>query len=81
MLIALGTISYSVYLVHYVVLFNLMRFNLDDTLSVGGPVDTALFNTLMLALPPVLIIATVSYLLIEKPFLRLRGVYIASRIN
>jgi peptidoglycan/LPS O-acetylase OafA/YrhL len=72
----LGKISYSIYFIHYVILFYLMINNLDATISIGGPVDTAFVNTLILVVPATVICALVSFRFIEQPFLSLRGVYL-----
>ena len=78
-LASLGKISYSIYFIHYVVLFYLMTNNLDGTIVVGGPVDRALINTVILVLPPTVVLAWLSFRFIEQPFLSLRGRYLNDR--
>ena len=78
-LTSLGKISYSIYFIHYVVLVYLMTNNLDGTLVVGGPVDRALINTVILVLPPTIVLAWLSFRFIEQPFLSLRGRYLNDR--
>ncbi len=74
-LVALGAISYSIYLVHYVVLDFFMRRDLDTLLSLGTPIGTALLNTGLLILPVVIAVSAVTFRGIEKPFLRRRRAY------
>lgn len=73
---SLGEISYSIYFIHYVVLFYLMTNNLDGNIVVGGPVDRALINTVILLLPTTVVFAWLSFRFIEQPFLSLRGRYL-----
>ena len=60
-LASLGKIRYSIYSIHYVVLFYLMTDNLDGTIIVGGSVDRALINTVILLLPPTVVFAWLSF--------------------
>ncbi len=71
---SVGIISYSVYLIHFVIIYLLVTkgWYLDFGLSV---IMNALLNTLILALPSTLLISALSYYLIERPFLRLRTKY------
>ncbi|MEX0965168.1 MAG: acyltransferase [Pseudohongiellaceae bacterium] len=74
-LVAVGTISYSVYMGHYLVLDYFMRHDWDSLLGLGGPFATATLNTLLLMLPLVLVLATATYFCIERPFLLRRRKY------
>ncbi|MDP1933044.1 MAG: acyltransferase [Gammaproteobacteria bacterium] len=75
-LVLLGTISYSIYLTHYVVLHVLMTNGWDTLIQVGGPLEIALLNTLLVAIPIVLGLSVITFSLFEKPFFRFRGKYI-----
>lgn len=70
----IGEISYSIYLVHYVVIHGLVRFGWLHAFT-GRPVVDALLNTVLLALPLALAISALTYRWVELPFLRLRGRY------
>lgn len=68
-----GTWSYSFYLWHGLLLYVAHRH-----LGVWTPTDSVALNALanfVLLLPPALALAGLSYATIERPFLRLRGVY------
>lgn len=69
-----GEISYSIYLIHFLVITMMLRFALPVAFS-GRIVVDALLNTLLLALPATLLIAALTYRFVELPFLRLRGRY------
>jgi len=70
----IGEISYSIYLLHFVVIWSLLRSGLVPVWS-GRFVVDALLNTLLLALPLTLAVSALSYAFVERPFLRLRGNY------
>ena len=70
----IGEISYSIYLLHFVVIWSLLKLGLPHVFS-GGFVDDALLNTALIALPITLLVSALSYAFIERPFLRLRGNY------
>ena len=71
---AVGTVSYSIYLTHFVVIHTLATHGWLPFAS-GHVVRDALLNTLLVALPPTLLLATLTYAVVERPFLRLRGTY------
>lgn len=71
----LGEISYSLYLVHFVVLAAIITAKLYVTPTGNGYYD-ALATTFLVALPLAVLIATLTYSTIELPFLRLRPKYI-----
>lgn len=75
-LIGLGTVSYSIYLVHYVVLDFFMSRDLDTLLQTSSPLGTAVLNTIVLVMPLVLLISAITYRLIERPFLKRRTTYV-----
>jgi peptidoglycan/LPS O-acetylase OafA/YrhL len=73
-LCGVGTISYSIYLTHFVVLTLMIRQGWviragDDTFS------GALLTTLFLVLPITLAVSALTYTCIERPFLSMRGRY------
>jgi peptidoglycan/LPS O-acetylase OafA/YrhL len=74
LLARIGEISYSIYLIHYLVIATMLKFALPIVFSEHIVID-ALLNTLLLALPVTLLVASVTYRSIELPFLRLRGRY------
>lgn len=70
----IGEVSYSIYLVHYMVIDTLLRLGWARAFT-GRPVVDALLNTLLFALPATLAISALTYRWVELPFLRLRGRY------
>ena len=70
----IGEISYSIYLIHYMVISTMVKFALPVAFSGRVAID-ALLNTLLFALPATLLLATLTYRFVELPFLRLRGRY------
>ncbi len=74
-LVAMGTISYSIYMGHYLVLDYFMRHDWDSLLRLSDPLATAVLNTLLLILPPVLLLASITYICVERPFLLRRRKY------
>jgi peptidoglycan/LPS O-acetylase OafA/YrhL len=75
-LAAVGTVSYSIYLLHFVVIEQLIRHRWGWQPSGRGHVD-ALVTTACLATPIILASSALTYLVVERPFLRLRGPYLA----
>jgi len=73
-MVAIGTISYSVYLIHYLVINELISRQWLLPIS-QSPMWNALGNTFLIALPITLLISAISYRWIEKPFLSQRGKY------
>lgn len=70
----IGAISYSIYLVHFIVIWMLVRHDLSFAFTGHFAID-ALLETGVIALPLTLAIASLSYRFVELPFLRLRGRY------
>jgi peptidoglycan/LPS O-acetylase OafA/YrhL len=70
----IGEISYSIYLVHFVVIWTLVKLALPFAPS-GRYVVDALLETLLVALPITLAVSSLTYRFVELPFLRLRGRY------
>jgi peptidoglycan/LPS O-acetylase OafA/YrhL len=70
----IGEISYSIYLVHFIVIHTMVAYALPLAFS-GRFVIDALLNTLLFALPATLLISALTYRFVERPFLRLRGRY------
>lgn len=75
LLSALGAVSYSIYLWHYVAVSTVSRKAYWWPL-LQNPMQNALLNTVLVILPPVIAFSFLSYNLIEKPFLRLRVRYL-----
>lgn len=69
-----GEVSYSIYLLHFVVIWSLLQLGLPHAFT-GGFVVDALLNTALVALPITLVVSALSYAFVERPFLRLRGNY------
>ena len=70
----IGAISYSIYLVHFIVIWMLVRYDLSFAFTGHFAID-ALLETGLIALPLTLAVASLSYRFVELPFLRLRGRY------
>jgi peptidoglycan/LPS O-acetylase OafA/YrhL len=69
-----GEISFSMYLLHFIVLKTLIHSNYVFALS-PERTSNAFLNTLLVALPVTLAISALTYFVIEKPFLTLRRSY------
>lgn len=69
-----GEISYSIYLIHFIVIWTFIRHDVALEIT-GRVVADALLSTVLLALPLTLAASTLTYRCIERPFLRLRGRY------
>lgn len=69
-LVALGTVSYSIYLGHFVVLDYFMQRDLDVVLAATDPIAMAALNTALLVMPVVILVAGLTFLSIERPFLQ-----------
>ncbi len=74
-LAAIGTISYSMYLLHFIVIDAIAGSGLLLQPAGASPAAAALLSTALLVLPVTLLLSALSYRLVERPFLRLRGVY------
>jgi peptidoglycan/LPS O-acetylase OafA/YrhL len=74
----LGEISYSIYLVHFIVAMLIVKFEWFIRIS-GNAYYDALITSLLLAAPITISIASLTYALIEAPFLSLRKPYIVPR--
>ena len=74
-LVAVGTISYSIYMVHYVVLDFFLQRDWDSLWRLSDPVATAVLNVFVFMLPLVLLLATIIYFCVERPFLLRRRKY------
>jgi peptidoglycan/LPS O-acetylase OafA/YrhL len=73
-----GSISYSMYLLHFIVIDLMVRHKLLLRLA-GDPFLDAVATTVLVALPVVLAVSTLSYQAIELPFLNMRGTYLVDR--
>lgn len=79
LLVALGTVSYSIYLSHYVVLSYFMERNLDTLLRVNDAMGTAILNIFVVVMPVVVLVSALTYYCIERPFLVRRSTYMEAR--
>jgi peptidoglycan/LPS O-acetylase OafA/YrhL len=70
----IGEKSYSIYLIHFIVIWMLVRYDLPLAFTGRLAVD-AVLETGLVALPVTLAIAGLTYHFVERPFLRLRGRY------
>jgi peptidoglycan/LPS O-acetylase OafA/YrhL len=75
-LAAIGTASYSIYLLHFVVIAQLAAHRWTWQPTGNGYLD-ALATTAAVAAPIVLAVSAVTYQVVERPFLQLRGPYLA----
>ena len=75
-LIAIGTISYSIYLTHFIVLDFFMKNDIDRIISIQNPLGTAVANIFLIIMPVIIIFSILTYLFIERPFLIRRKDYI-----
>ena len=74
-LVALGTISYSIYMGHYLVLDFFLRHNWESLWRLNDPLGTAVLNVFVFMLPLVLLLAATTYFCVERPFLLRRVKY------
>jgi peptidoglycan/LPS O-acetylase OafA/YrhL len=78
-LAALGAASFSIYVMHNLVIAVLKRH--VGLLPIGGDTFTqALWTGLFVAMPAVLAVAALTYLLIERPFFPYRRPYVKTRL-
>ena len=75
-LVALGTISYSIYMGHYLVLDFFLSKDWGSLWLLEEPMSTAVLNTIIFILPLVLLLAATTYFFVERPFLLRRGSYV-----
>jgi peptidoglycan/LPS O-acetylase OafA/YrhL len=71
----LGTLSFSIYLMHYPVLLALTRMHWVVALSTD-PVRAEVLYVTLVVIPLTVLASTLTYYVVERPFLRLRGVYL-----
>ena len=74
-IIFVGTISYSFYLIHFVIITTLIRREVYVHLS-DSPNINSLLTTVFFALPITIVISMLTYTFVEKPFLSLRLKYL-----
>ncbi|PLY14736.1 MAG: hypothetical protein C0631_09430 [Sedimenticola sp.] len=73
-LVAIGVISYSLYLIHFTVITICLKEGWLP-FAEGSPVANALANTTLVVLPVVFVVSAFTYRFIEKPFLNMRIKY------
>ena len=71
-----GIVSYSAYLLHYVFVASLRDRGVVEFVDPGG--TNALLNTVLIVIPATFVVATLAYLVVEKPFMDLRVRYLAT---
>lgn len=74
-LVAVGTITYSMYLCHYMVFMMLFRMEWIPVFEDMSWLASGFLATTLVIFPVVLLVSTVSYWAIERPFLSYRGRY------
>ncbi len=70
----IGQISYSIYLIHFMIIYIMLKQHWFIYLELT-PEKSALLTTLCFVLPLTILISSLTYLLIEKPFLEFRVKY------
>lgn len=80
MLTWLGSISYSAYLLHFVVISAVINHKWWIELTGRGDWD-AIITTLLVVFPVVTMLAVLTYRIIEKPFMAMRPRYAQPRMN
>jgi peptidoglycan/LPS O-acetylase OafA/YrhL len=78
-LVRLGSISYSIYLIHFVVITIFIHNNYLLSLPGISANQNALLTSVLLILPIVLLVSTTTYHFIERPFLQLRHAYLENK--
>ena len=72
-LCGLGTISYSIYMLHFAVIHVVAGHQI--TFQLGGPVTTAFATVAVMVVPATILLSVLTFRLIEEPFLQLRVSY------
>ena len=80
-LIALGTVSYSIYLTHFIVLDFFMRNDFDRIVTTESALGTAVINISLFIMPLVIGLSSITYYFVERPFLERRKGYIQEKIG
>ena len=75
---ALGAASFSIYVMHNLVIAA-VKAHFTGIVTGAGPVADAVATAVLVVLPAVLAVAAVTYHLIERPFLALRGPYLSAK--
>lgn len=78
-LTAMGTVSYSTYLIHYPILMALIHAKLVFRFPPTWP-DPALLNAVVLLVPVTYAVSTITYLGIERPFFQFRRKYLGTQV-
>ncbi|MBM88500.1 MAG: hypothetical protein CMQ41_09015 [Gammaproteobacteria bacterium] len=76
LMVGLGTISYSIYLVHYVVLDFFMQRDMDTFIGLDDEFGTAVANVFFIIMPVVVAVSAATYYVVERPFLVRRTIYV-----
>ena len=76
---SIGAASFSIYLLHFVIVSDVAAGKHHLVINVGGPILTGFVTGVLVVVPIVLLVASITYQGIEKPFLALRVRYLVSR--
>jgi peptidoglycan/LPS O-acetylase OafA/YrhL len=68
----LGRISYSIYLIHFIIISYFIEYNLLFKFFNINPILNAILNTLIFVIPVTILVSSLTYKLIELPFLNLK---------
>jgi peptidoglycan/LPS O-acetylase OafA/YrhL len=68
----LGRISYSIYLIHFIVISYFIEYNFLLKFFNIDPILNAMLNTLIFVIPVTILVSSLTYKLIELPFLNLK---------
>ncbi len=77
LLSSIGTLSFSIYLMHYPVLRGLTQLHWIFAMS-RDPLRAEVLYVTLVVIPLTLVASTLTYVVVERPFLRLRSVYLLS---
>jgi peptidoglycan/LPS O-acetylase OafA/YrhL len=69
-----GTISYSLYLTHFIIILQVIKHDLTLNFS-EEPILNGILNSVLIVLPLTILPAAMLYQYVEKPFLMFRGKY------
>jgi peptidoglycan/LPS O-acetylase OafA/YrhL len=75
MLIFIGKISYSIFLVHFIIMKTMVAENLFVEIPILNSKYNAILNIIMVAIPITLLLSYFTYRIIEEPFIKKRHRY------